>query len=314
MSFPSLIERVPVISPDVPPRPRLLLVDGHAYAYRSFFAIRSLNAPDGSPTNAIFGFIKSLQRLEAALQPSHRLVLWDAGLDVERQSALPGYKANRPPTPEALEKQFPQLEDWLVSAGWGSHKVEGTEADDWIATYARRADKAGWETVIASADKDFLQLVGDRIGLVNPNDKSGKIWTATDVQTKTGVQPDQIVDWLSLVGDAADNIPGVPGVGPKTATDLLLRFRTAGELLARTVELKSENQRAAVQGASGAVRRNQILIRLKDDMEGGPMLEDLVPKPVKASELREKYQRWGFKSLLAELGPEPGAPTQGNLF
>lgn len=309
-----LIERVPVISPNVPPRSRLLLVDGHAYAYRSFFAIRSLNAPDGSPTNAIFGFIKSLQRLEAALQPSHRLVLWDAGLAAERQIALPGYKANRPSTPDALEKQFPQLEDWLVAAGWGSHKVEGTEADDWIATYAHRANEAGWETVIASADKDFLQLVGQRIGLVNPNDKSGKIWTAADVLTKTGVQPDQIVDWLSLVGDSADNIPGVPGVGPKTAADLLLRFGTAAELLGRTAELKSENQRAAVRGASEAVRRNQKLIRLKHDMEAGPVLEDLAPKPASVSELQEKYRRWGFKSLLAELGSEGGVQTQGNLF
>lgn len=313
MSCLRLVERVRVNSPDVPRRPRLLLVDGHAYAYRSFFAIRSLNAPDGSPTNAIFGFIKSLQRLEIALQPSHRLVLWDAGLASDRQTALPGYKANRPHTGCAGDA-VPQLEEWLVSAGWGSHKVAGTEADDWIATYAYRADQAGWETVIASADKDFLQLVGDRIGLVNPNDKSGKIWRAADVQAKTGVRPDQIVDWLSLVGDGADNIPGVSGVGPKTATDLLLRFGTAAELLARTAELKSENQRASVQAASAAIFRNQKLIRLKHDMEDGPALEDLVPKPAKLSELREKYRRWGFKSLLAELGPEAGTQTQGNLF
>ena len=134
------------------------------------------------------------------------------------------------------------------------------------------------------------------------------------MQAKTGVRPDQIVDWLSLVGDSADNIPGVPGVGPKTATDLLLRFGTAAELLARTAELKSENQRASVQGASEAVCRNQKLIRLKHDMEDGPVWEDLVPKPPNVRELREKYRRWGFKSLLAELSPEAGTQTQGNLF
>ena len=290
---------------------RLLLVDGHAYAYRAFHAIRSLNAPDGSPTNAIFGFIKMLQKMVGALKPSHVLVLWDAGLAIERSTALPEYKANRAPTPEALEQQFPQIESWLDAAGFPQFSEEGTEADDWIGTYARRAEAAGWTVVIASADKDFLQLVNARIGILNPNDKSEKIWTDADVVAKTGVEPRQVADWLALVGDSVDNIPGVPGVGPKTAAELLRKYGTIEDLYARLPEIKSESQRNALTGAADAVKRNQLMVRLHEGKTGGPELSALVPRPAVTPTLRQLYARWGFKSLLAEVG---GPLEQGNLF
>lgn len=290
---------------------RLLLVDGHAYAYRAFHAIRSLNSPDGSPTNAIFGFIKMLQKMVGALKPSHVLVLWDAGLAIERSTALPEYKANRAPTPDALEQQFPQIESWLDAAGFPQFQEEGTEADDWIGTYARRAEAAGWTVVIASADKDFLQLVNARIGILNPNDKSEKIWTDADVVAKTGVEPRQVADWLALVGDSVDNIPGVPGVGPKTAAELLRKYGTIEDLYARLPEIKSESQRNALTGAADAVKRNQLMVRLHEAKTGGPELSDLVPRPAVTATLRQLYARWGFKSLLAEVG---GPLEQGNLF
>lgn len=305
---------------------RLLLVDGHAYAYRAFYAIRSMNSPAGRPTNAIYGFIKMLFKMEGVLKPTHRLVVWDGGLAAERTAELPGYKATRPPTPEGLEEQLPQIMDWLGAAGWASHRVEGTEADDWLATYARRATGKVGSVVIASSDKDFMQLVDDTTGLFNPNDKSDKVWAAADVEAKTGVQPAQIVDWLSLVGDSVDDIPGVPGVGPKTATDLLKRFGTVEQILARAGELKSENQRQAVQSSAEILRRNQRMIRLKDDLVGGPPLEGLVPGTPDHPTLRECYGRWGFRSLLAEVTPEAEVPAppvstppvqksiQGDLF
>ena len=127
-----------------PKGPRLLLVDGHAYAYRAFFAIRSLNSPDGSPTNAIYGFIKMIEKMRGLIRPTHVLVAWDAGLAKERVALLPGYKANRPSTPEALEAQFPQIQRWLEIKGLASWSLEGTEADDWLATYAMRAVARGW--------------------------------------------------------------------------------------------------------------------------------------------------------------------------
>ncbi len=292
---------------------RLLLVDGHAYAYRAFHAIRSLNSPDGSPTNAIFGFVKMLQKMLLILEPTHVLVVWDGGLAPERMAALPEYKAQRPPTPDALAAQFPQLEAWLDAAGFAQLQREDTEADDWIGTYAKAAEAAGWNVVIASSDKDFMQLVTERVGLFNPNDKSEKIWSAAEVEAKTGVQPHQIADWLALVGDSVDNIPGVRGVGPKTATELLKRFGSVEAIYGRLSEIKSESQRTSLLAATEIVKRNQLMVRLKCDLPDGPALESLAPKPATKPVLRDMYRRWNFRSLLAEISEEP-VPEQGNLF
>ena len=296
------------------PQSRLLLVDGHAYAYRSFHAIRSLNAPDGTPTNALFGFIKALQKVIAITAPSHVLVVWDGGLDAARMAELPDYKANRPPTPDALDVQLPQLAQWLDAAGWPQLQREGTEADDWIGTYARRAADLGWSVVIASPDKDFLQLVDDRIGILNPNDKTEKIWTPADVEAKTGVLPPLIADWLALIGDAVDNIPGVAGVGPKTATDLLKKYGSAEGAVAAAPTIKAEKLRAELLGAAETIRRNQQMVRLKCDLPDGPTLDDMVARPQNTDTLRDMYRRWGFRGMLSELGqPTPG-PVQADLF
>ena len=296
---------------------RLLLVDGHAYAYRAFHAIRSLHGPNGAPTNALYGFIKMRQKLLGLLRPTHQLVVWDGGLATERRADLPEYKAQRPPTPDDLTLQLPQLEEWLDALGCPQLCRDGTEADDWIGTYARQAAAAGWEVVIASSDKDFLQLVDDRIRIFNPNDKSEKLWTASDVVAKTGVEPVQVVDWLALVGDSVDNIPGVPGVGPKTAADLLGRFGTVDALYARLPEIRSDSQRAALATAEPAVRRNQRMVRLRCDLADGPELGSLVAGEPDVETLRSMYRRWGFRSLLAELGTgDEAAPAavQGDLF
>ena len=292
---------------------RLLLVDGHAYAYRAFYAIRSLNGPDGAPTNALYGFVKMLTKLELILKPTHRLVVWDGGLAAERLALLPDYKAQRPPTPDALVTQLPQLATWLTAAGWATHEQNGVEADDWIGTYTRRADAAGWQVVIASSDKDFQQLVSERVGLFNPSDKTEKVWGIADVEAKIGVLPSQVVDWLALVGDAVDNIPGVPGVGAKTATDLLKRFGSIDGLLAGVANIKHERLRIEVQKNAELLRRNQQMVGLKCDLVGGPDLPSLVPQSPQKASLREMYGRWGFRSLLSELGEE-GQPSQANLF
>lgn len=292
--------------------PRLLLVDGHAYAYRSFHAIRSLNAPDGSPTNALFGFIKAVQKLVAQTTPTHVLVVWDGGLDTERLGHLPDYKANRAPTPADLDVQLPQLVEWLDAAGWPQLQRDGTEADDWIGTYATRAARDGWSVVIASPDKDFLQLVDGRIGILNPNDKTEKIWAAADVEAKTGVPPSQVADWLALVGDSVDNIPGVSGVGPKTAAELLKKYGSAEAAVAAAPTMKEGKLRTELLGAAELLRRNQAMVRLKCDLPEGPSLESLRPGERNVARLREMYRRWNFRSLLSELGED--GPVQGSLF
>ncbi len=284
---------------------KLLIVDGHAYAYRAFYAIRQLSAPTGEPTNAIYGFLKMLGKMQARLSPTHQAVIWDGGLAAERLAALPEYKSQRPPMPPSLEAQLDGIQDYLRAARIASLMEEGVEADDWIAALARRAAADGFEVVIASADKDFMQLVGPRIGLLNPNDKEERIWTAAEVRARTGVLPEQVVDWLSLVGDSVDNIPGVPGVGPKTAAELLNQFGSLEALLARGPEVRGEKLRHNLQAAVDVVKRNQELIRL-DDRVGRPCtFDELAVRNSDVQQLRPLYAQWGFKTLLAQLDETP---------
>lgn len=289
---------------------RLLIVDGHAYAYRAFHAIRELSSPTGAPTNAIYGFIKMLTKLQLQLEPSHVVVVWDGGLSSERTAEHPDYKAQRPPMPESLGEQIDQIGDYLSAAGIATYCRDGVEADDWIASFASHGAET-MPVVIASSDKDFMQLVSPRIGLVNPNDKSEKIWAAADVFAKAGVMPEQVIDWLALVGDAVDNIPGVPGVGPKTATDLLSRFGSVQGIYSRIEEVSSPRLKQNLEASKEAVNRNQRLIRLKP--EGlAAQLDDLRLKPADVARLRVLYAQWGFKTMLAQI--ESATLTQGALL
>ena len=289
---------------------RLLIVDGHAYAYRAFHAIRELASPTGRPTNAIYGFIKMLTKLQMQLEPSHLVVVWDGGLSAERTAAHPDYKAQRPPMPEPLDEQIGQIGEYLGGAKVASRCRAGVEADDWIAAFAH-AGAESMPVVVASSDKDFMQLVSGRVGLVNPNDKLEKIWADPDVLAKTGVRPDQIVDWLSLIGDSVDNIPGVPGVGPKTAADLLNQFGSVDALYGRLAEVKSDRIRQSLFTSREAVLRNQQLIRLKPEgLESE--IHDLAMRNPDADRLRELYVGWGFKGMLARL--EAASTNQGILL
>ena len=292
---------------------RLLIIDGHAYAYRAFHAIRDLRSPSGQPTNAVYGFVKMLAKMRAAIEPTHLIVVWDGGLNAERTAVLPEYKAQRLPMPDELKPQLDEMVGYLKAAGVASFCRAGVEADDYIACLARRASDAGMTVVIASSDKDFMQLVSARVGLLNPGDKSGTIWTDGQVRAKAGVEPLQIVDWLSLTGDSVDNIPGVPGVGPKTAAELLKQFGSVTALYERLDEVKSEKLRAALRGAADAVRRNRELVRLRDGLPCEFSSDALAGKPADAGRLRELYQRWGFKGMLAAL-EEPAREQQAVLI
>ncbi len=280
---------------------RFLIVDGHAYAYRAFYAIRQLRSPSGAPTNAIFGFIRMFGKMRAQVAPTHAMVVWDGGLSAERTAALPQYKAQRPEMPAELVPQLDQIIEYLQAAGVASFCREGVEADDYIACLVRRAVAVHWEVIIASSDKDFMQLVGPGVGLLNPHDKTETVWTVERVREKTGVSPEQIVDWLALVGDSSDNIPGVPGIGPKTAAELLRQFGSIEAIYARLEEVKPERLRAALAASAERVRRNVDLVRLKADLDCEFSPEALQLRSPDLKRLRELYTRWGFRSLLAEL-------------
>jgi len=279
---------------------RLLIVDGHAYAYRAFHAIRDLRGPEGRPTNAIYGFVKMLEKLRAALAPGHLAVVWDGGLSAERVAAHPEYKAQRPEMPVELRPQLAELVEYLAAAGLASYCGDQVEADDYIGCLARRAAAAGWHVVIASSDKDFMQLVSPQIGLWNPNDRAAVVWTRDQVVAKTGVEPEQVADWLALMGDAVDNIPGVPGVGPKTAAELLRQFGSVAAVWTRLAEVKSEKLRVALAGSAERVRKNLRLVQLHEvACEFVP--EQLAVRPANREQLRELFRRWGFKGLLESL-------------
>lgn len=290
--------------------PVLLLVDGHAYAYRSFYAIRNLNGPDGTPTNAIFGFVKTLIKMRERCEPTHLVVVWDGGLDEARTTELPGYKDTRDPMPDDLETQLDQIVEWLEASGIASICEDDREADDGIATLARQAEQSGFKTIIASADKDFFQLINSRIALLNPNDKTEKLWGETEVRAKTGVNPSQIVDWLSLVGDAVDDIPGVPGVGPKTAANLLNQFGSLNAILERLEEVKSDRIRGLLDEMRETLARNQRLVRLLEDIPLDRTPNDLQPSEENYESLQSLYTRWGFRGLLRDLE----ASRQVDLF
>lgn len=342
-----------------------MLVDGHAYAYRAFYAIRELRSPAGHPTNAIYGFIKMLAKLRAGVGEaggqapdavrksdgadwvaSHVLVIWDGGLSAARQALLPEYKAQRPELPADLRVQLDGMVRFLGLAGVGSLCRDRVEADDLIGGIAIAAAGLGWEVVVASADKDFMQLVtrspegegqgsepavptadlGTRtpnpgwVGLVNPNDRMERIWGRAEVRAKCGVWPRQVIDWLSLVGDAVDNVPGVPGVGVKTAAALLEKFGTVSELYQRLDEVTPVRVREALRIAEAEVRRNQTLVRLDAAVAGEITAADLAGwavGPVNWAGLAGLYREWGFRSLLAEAESAQRAadrPAQADLF
>lgn len=291
---------------------KLLVIDGHAYAYRAFFAIRSLSGPDGKPTNAIYGFIKMMAGLIGWLNPTHVVVAWDGGLAESRVQAHPEYKANRPEMPADLATQIDGIVEYLEASGCASVCESGVEADDWIGTIVGHAVVAGVPLVVASSDKDFMQLVGPLVSLANPGDKPPRLWSAEEVMAKTGVRPDQIVDWLSLVGDAVDNIPGVSGVGPKTATSLLNEFGSVRGIYDRLAEVKSDRIRQALQTARMDVSRNQELICLNAGLPGDYRMERFRAGPKQNERLMQLYRSWGFRSLLEEL--ERQQPAQRELL
>ena len=167
-----------------------------------------------------------------ALTPTHLVVVWDGGLSAERMAALPEYKANGRRCRRIYGRNWTRLPPDLAAAGLAGYCAEGVEADDYIACVARRASAAGWNVVIASSDKDFMQLVSPQDRVMEPERQGRAVWTREQVVAKTGVEPGQVADWLALMGDAVDNIPGVPGVGTKTAAELLRQFGSVAGVLA----------------------------------------------------------------------------------
>lgn len=245
---------------------RLLLVDGLAALYRAFFAIPRLSTRAGIPTNAVFGFIRMLSQLRERWRPSHWGVVFDGGLSDEKLSLLGEYKSQRPPMPEALRTQISLAERYLDLARIVWFRAEKQEADDVIASLVQAARKElQTEVLIATGDKDLYQLVDGQVRVVPVSGKEGALGPS-EVRDKTGVSPSQVVEWLALAGDSADNIPGVPGVGAKTAARLLDQFGTLAGLHRHLEDVPGEKLRAALREHWSIVQRNVRMVSLSRDL------------------------------------------------
>jgi DNA polymerase-1 len=286
-----------------------LLVDGFNLAYRCFFAIPELSRSDGFPTNALHGWVKSLWRLSDQEKPDGTLVFFDLGGAQDRLALHPEYKANREEMPEALSKQVPVVKELTRAMGLGGIEVDGVESDDLLASEAIALAGKGDQVLIVSSDKDFAQIVGDRIRMMLPpptaNPKLG--WRVLDeagVKEKFGVAPSKIADYLALVGDTADNIPGLDGVGPKTASKWLAEHGSLEGIIAAADRIAPERFRAPLAAAAGRLRMNLRLTTLNLALSP-PSPEHSVPRP---SELFAILERMEMRSALAEARGRYGQP------
>jgi len=244
-----------------------LLVDGFNLAYRCFYALPELTRADGFPTGALHGWVKSLWKLADQERPEATLVFFDLGGSQDRLAIHPEYKAQRKPMPEALEQQIEPLKTLTRAMGLAGIEVDGVESDDLLASEAVALARAGHDVLIVSGDKDFAQVVGERIKIMLPppsaNPKLGwRLLDAAGVVEKFGVPPAQIADYLALVGDTSDNIPGLDGVGPKTAAKWLAEWGSLDGVIAHAADVKPERFREAVASHADRLRVNLKLTTL----------------------------------------------------
>ncbi len=287
------------------PEKSLFLLDGTALAYRSHFAFAksSLTSPDGKPTGAAFGYAQTLHKLLERDRPARAAVAFDGPKKTFRHALLPSYKATREKTPPELVEQIPWIKEITERLGLATLEEEGVEADDVIGTLARRGEESGLEVYIVSGDKDFAQLVSPGIKIYNILSRSEEVEVLDPkgVEAKWGVPPEKFQDFLALVGDASDNIPGVPGVGPKTAAELIRLYGDLEGILARGSEYKrSKIAKALVENADQA-RLAKELVRIRTDLDLPVDPKDLQVRPVEREALKKLYLDLGFHSLLPKL-------------
>ncbi len=281
---------------------RLLLVDGHSNLYRAFYAIRAgLTAPDGTPTNAAFGFLRMQHKLLRDVEPDAVAVVFDAAGETFRNQLDERYKANRPPMPEDLAVQIPVTMEALQLLGVAVLSVEGVEADDVIGTLARTAAGAGMEVVIASSDKDLMQLV---------RDPSVRMWHTSrerlldeaGVEEVFGVPPERVVEMLALMGDSSDNVPGCKGIGAKGAKDLVTRWGTVATMYEHLEEITPPRARTALEAHRAEVELSRRLVTIDTAVPIDVELAALGRGEADLDALADHYRRMGATSLLDELG------------
>ena len=283
----------------------LLLVDGSSYLYRAFHALPDLRSPEGQPTGALYGVISMLKKLRREFPCRYAACVFDAKGKTFRDDWYPEYKAQRPAMPDDLVAQITPLHEAVVALGWPLLMIEGVEADDVIGTLAKRAEAAGMDTVISTGDKDLAQLVTPCVRLINT--MSGEVLDEAGVLAKFGVPPGRIVEYLTLVGDAVDNVPGVAKVGPKTAVKWLAEYDGLEALMARAGEVKGvagENLRNAL----GWLPQARRLITVKTDVDLQEPVHALTWRSEDTEKLAESFAIHGFRTWQRELEGKVDSP------
>ena len=299
---------------------KLLLIDGHYYVYRSFFAIRELANSSGEPTNAIYGFIKTVRRMVKDLKPDLGAVIWDRGMPKRRIELQPAYKQQREEMPDLMRPQLTFIQNLCPLLGFASLSLPDTEADDLMASYAVAARDRDDEVVLATNDKDLFQLVDGNVkvystnkaDLAAPSDAFALLGIEA-VRKKWAVAPPQIADVLALIGDSVDNIPGVEGIGPKSAATLLATHGSLDALLADLDAVKNERIREKLKSARAQIEQNREMVRLDLDLPLPQPLDTLGIRP-QWPELIAQLEKCEFKSApRGGARPKPVMPRKAHL-
>src|SRR6266508_4701295 len=280
----------------------IFLVDGNNLAYRAFFALpEELATSEGFSTNALLGFTNMLFKLLSDYRPKGVAVAWDTHA-VHRAAISEDYKSERKPMPDLLREQFPYFRPIVEAFGYRNLEFEGWEADDVIATLATRADDLGIRTCIVSTDRDAFQLVSDNVSLMmTPRGVSDvNVYTPERVEARYGIRPEQIPDFIGLKGDTSDNIPGIPGIGDKTAGQLIAQYGSLEEVIEHADELSPARRKYITELAEQA-RQSKALATMQRDLHLGCDPAELVLLPPDRSELREMFRRFEFRNLLGRV-------------
>ena len=286
--------------------PDLVLIDGSSYLYRAFHALPSLSNSRGEPTGALHGVLNMINKLVREQPDARVAVVFDAPGKTFRDDLYADYKANRPPMPDELRAQVEPILDAVKAMGLPLLQVAGVEADDVIGTLCRQSAEAGQNVLVSTGDKDMAQLVSDKITLVNTMNDA--VLDRTGVKTKFDVWPEQIIDYLALVGDTSDNIPGVPKVGAKTAAKWLNEYETADNIIDKADEIKGkvgESLRDNVE----LLRLSRDLATIRQNLELATAIDDLAPAAADTAALRRLYSRYELRTLLRQLDEGAGGDS-----
>ncbi|GMA51591.1 hypothetical protein GCM10025857_29480 [Alicyclobacillus contaminans] len=287
---------------------KLMLIDGNSITYRAFFALPPLSNAEGHYTNAVFGFTQMLLRMLQDEKPTHVAVAFDAGKRTFRHEVFEEYKGTRQKTPPELSEQFPLVKEVLAAFGIPALELANFEADDIIGTLSRVADEAGIPTLIVSGDKDLLQLVSDHVhaALTRKGITEVDYYTEAAVRERYGLSPAQIIDLKGLMGDTSDNIPGVPGVGEKTAVKLLQAYPTVEEVLQHVDEVSGAKLRERLSEHRDLALVSKRLATIERNAPIVWTLDDLTYRGLPVEPVRKVFQKLGFKSLLERLPQDEG--------